>query len=138
MSVAPPAGSLAGLEARLAAWVPRPAKPARRSPCHIAPTEEHVRWAVELRPKLLARAVELAGGDGVLAEELVQDLYLQWWERPPRGSTATELKHWFRTVLQNMFRRRWRAKTLNGGNHEEYLTLPGQRELQFEPLEDDY
>lgn len=81
----------------------------------------------------MARAVELTKGELNLAEDLVQQVYVKWWEVPPCGQTALELKHWFRTVLRNLFVDRERKRKLAGGIAlEEYLTLAGECEAQLE------
>ena len=69
--------------------------------------------AEELLPSLhralLARARELDPEGG---EDLLQDAYLAFLEHRPRSRSEVKLKHWFRTVLLNMHRRRKAALKL--------------------------
>lgn len=52
-----------------------------------------------IHPALLARAKEL---DPVTGEDLLQDAYVRFLERPPRARSAVKIKHWLRTVMLNM------------------------------------
>lgn len=63
--------------------------------------------AIALYPGLLLRAEELSG-NWSRAEDLVQDVFLAFVTKPPHPKTATELKHWCRTVLRNLNARRFR------------------------------
>lgn len=56
---------------------------------------------------LLARAKELDPVDG---EDMLQDAYVRFLERPPRSKSPLKVKHWFRTVLLRMHIDRERAR----------------------------
>ena len=62
-----------------------------------------------LHPALLARARELDPRDG---EDLLQDAYVRFLEKPPRSRSAIKVKHWFRTVLLRMHLKRVEALKL--------------------------
>jgi DNA-directed RNA polymerase specialized sigma24 family protein len=85
---------------------------------------------VALLPHLTARALQLCDGHRPKAEDLVQDVLVRWLESPPRAREGVKLKHWLRTVMRYMAIDRWKDSP-----HDENttpLTMPGERELQFE------
>ena len=54
--------------------------------------------AIAMRPQLFMRAFELTKHRAD-AEDLLHDTYLRFIERPPEPRSATQLKHWLRTVM---------------------------------------
>jgi DNA-directed RNA polymerase specialized sigma24 family protein len=52
-----------------------------------------------MQPSLLAHARALEPDRG---EDLLQDAYVRFLEKPPRAKTPAKLKRWFRTVIRNL------------------------------------
>ena len=82
--------------------------------------------AFDCRPALVKHALRLCNGNLAAAEDLVQDTYVRWWERPPRCRKAIKVKGWLMIVMRNLFMARFRRPTIwDGADSWDALTELG-------------